>query len=340
MTFTPHNIERTKALIDQAKHIVITTHVGPDGDAIGSSMGLYHFLKGMGKDVTVITPNPFPDFLKWMKDTDKIIRYTEETEKATELTNQSDLIFCLDFNDLSRVDKYTAVLTAATAPKIMIDHHEQPKDFAEVMFSDPHKSSTCEMIVDFIEEMDGDKFYTADLAACLYTGLVTDTGSFRHSCTHPSTHRAAAKLIEKGANNSKIAELVNDTGTFDRLRLIGYALSNKMVYLPEYKTIYFSLSLEELERMNYQDGDTEGLVNYGLSIQGVVMSVYFRESEEKIKISFRSKGGFSVQELAKAHFNGGGHFNASGGASYVPLNDTIQKFLDVLPEFKSKLHAS
>ncbi len=337
MVFTQNNIERTLSLIAGAQNIVITTHVGPDGDAIGSSLGLYHFLKGMKKDVTVITPNPFPDFLKWMKDSDKIVPFTENVELATAITEKADLMFCLDFNDLSRIEKYTPVASASTAPKIMIDHHEQPKDFAEVMFSDPGKSSTCEMVYDLIIACGKEELFTADLAACLYTGLVTDTGSFRHSCTHPSTHRAAARLIEEGANNSKISQLVSDTNSFDRLRLIGYALTEKMVYLPEYKTIFFSLTLDELAKYNYKDGDTEGLVNYGLSVGDVVMSAFFRESEDKIKISFRSKGVFSVQELSKAHFNGGGHNNASGGASYTSMPDTIQKFLSVLPEFKEKL---
>ncbi len=325
-------------MISDASSIVITTHVGPDGDAIGSSLGLYHFLKGMGKHVTVITPNPFPDFLKWMQDSDQIVPYTENTELATKITAEADLVFCLDFNDLSRVDKYTPVLTASAAPKIMIDHHEQPKDFAALMFSDPHYSSTCEMIFDFILATGKEELFTPELASCLYTGLVTDTGSFRHSSTHPSTHRAAARLIEEGANNSRIAQLVNDTNSFDRLRLMGYALSEKMVYLPEYKTIYMSLNQEELKRFDYKDGDTEGLVNFGLSVAGVNMSVFFRESEEKIRISFRSKDKFSVQEFAGKHFNGGGHFNASGGASYATLDETIRIFLDALPEFKEKLH--
>lgn len=338
MVFTPTNIEKSLTLIKQATSIVITTHVGPDGDAIGSSLGLYHFLKGLGKEVVVITPNPFPDFLKWMEHSERIIPFTEQAELATQLTEDADLMFCLDFNDLSRLDKYSVAATASNAPKIMIDHHEQPKDFAELMFSDASRSSTCEMVFDFILACGREDLLSVDVASCLYTGLVTDTGSFRHSCTQPSTHRAAARLIEAGANNSKIAQFVSDTNSFDRLRLIGYALSNKMVYLPEFKTMYSYLTLEELKEYNYQDGDTEGLVNYGLSVADVTMSAFFRESEDKIKISFRSKGGFSVQELSKAYFNGGGHHNASGGASFVSVEETIQKFLSVLPEFKEKLH--
>lgn len=339
MVFSSDKVNEALRLIEGAQNIVITTHVGPDGDAIGSSLGLYHFLKGMGKQVTVITPNHFPDFLKWMKDSDQIIPYTEQTENATAITQACDLMFCLDFNDLSRTDRYAEVAALSVAPKIMVDHHEQPKDFAQLMFSDAAYSSTCEMIFDFIMATGKDELITPELASCLYTGLVTDTGSFRHSCTAPSTHKAAAILMERGANNSKIAQLINDTNSFDRLRLIGYALSEKMVYLPEYKTIFFTLELDELKRFNYRDGDTEGLVNYGLSVADVNMSAFFRQSEDKIKISFRSKGNFSVQEFSKAHFNGGGHHNASGGASYLSMPETISKFLSVLPEFKEKLNA-
>ncbi len=337
MLYTPEKIKQSLDLIQAANRIVITTHVSPDGDAIGSSLGLYHFLKGLNKSVQVITPNHFPQFLNWMDGTDHILWHTEHGEQTTKLTQVADLIFCLDFNDLSRLDTYSDVVKASNAPVIMIDHHEQPKDFSTVQFSDTGMSSTCEMMYEFIVACGRADLITPALAACLYTGLSTDTGFFRHACTKPSTHRVAASLIEAGANNSKITQLLNDTNSYDRLRLIGYALSNKMVYLSAYKTIYFSLTRKELEEYNYQDGDTEGLVNYGLSVADVKMSVFFKESESKIKISFRSKGDFSVQELSKAHFNGGGHFNASGGASYVSMEQTIEKFLAVLPEFKAKL---
>ncbi len=336
-TSTKDKISATLELISKANKIVITTHVSPDGDAIGSTLGLYHFLKGFDKNVTVITPNAFPDFLKWMKDSDKIVPFTENEALAKELTANADLMFCLDFNDLSRLDKYSETALACTAPKVMIDHHEQPKDFALVMFSDIKKSSTCEMVYDFIAGSGREDLVTPELAACLYTGLNTDTGSFRFSCTRPDTHRAAARLIEWGADNAKIAQLLNDTNTFDRLQLMGYTLSNKLVYLPEYHAIYSSLTLEEMQRYNYRDGDTEGLVNFGLSVGAVKMSVFFKEADGKIKISFRSKNGFSVQQIAKKYFNGGGHFNASGGASYVSLEETIQQFLAILPEYQEEL---
>lgn len=337
MTFSQDRIQQALELIHKAEKIIITTHVSPDGDAIGSSLGLYHFLKLLGKQATIITPNDFPEFLKWMKDSDRIVPFLDQPEKAKQLTAEADLMFCLDFNDLSRLDKYSEFALASTAKKIMIDHHEQPKDFAVLMFSDPKMSSTCEMVYDFVVAAGKKQEIHADMAACLYTGLTTDTGSFRHSCTLPSTHYAAAELIKAGADNAKIAQRVNDTNSFERLRLIGYTLSNKMVYLPEFKTIYMYLNKAELEEFKYKDGDTEGLVNYGLSVGAVKMSVFMKEGDGKIKMSFRSKGSFSVQQLAKTHFNGGGHHNASGGASYESLEATISKLVSVLPEFKEEL---
>ena len=335
--FTPDKIRKSLELIEQAGSIVITTHVNPDGDAMGSSLGLYHFLKGMGKEVTVITPNRFPDFLSWMGGAEQVVAYTENTELAKTLTANAGLMFCLDFNDLSRVDQYTETAQACAAPKIMIDHHEQPKDFAEVMFSEVEKSSTCEMVYDFIVACDREDLITPEGASCLYTGLNTDTGSFRFSCTLPATHRAAARLMELGANNARIAQLLNDTNSYDRLRLLGYTLSSKMVYLPEFRTMYSWLSREELDRFNYKDGDTEGIVNFGLSVGAVKMSVFFKEGEGKVKVSFRSKNDFSVQQIAKKYFNGGGHFNASGGSSQASLEETIQQFLSILPEYQEEL---
>jgi phosphoesterase RecJ-like protein len=231
------------------------------------------------------------------------------------------------------------VLSESKGIKIMIDHHQAPDDYATYMFSDVAMSSTCEMVYHFIQMLEDTSKIDAAIATCLYVGIMTDTGSFRFKSTTSTTHKIIAELIDKGADNTEIHNNVYDTNGYERLQLLGCALNNLKV-IPEYKTAYISLSQEELHRFNYKKGDTEGIVNYGLSINNVVLAAIFIEDKQEgiIKISLRSKGNFSVNELSRAHFNGGGHTNAAGGKSYESLNNTIEKFISILPSYNIALN--
>ncbi|MBZ9730288.1 bifunctional oligoribonuclease/PAP phosphatase NrnA [Salegentibacter sp. JZCK2] len=323
------------AELSQAKNIVIVPHKGPDGDAMGSTLALMHFLRNKGHKVHVITPNDYPKFLKWLPGNDEVIIYEKDKSKAENLINEADLVFALDFNHLDRSGDMQEILTASEAVFIMIDHHREPSDFANYTYSDAEMSSTCEMVYHFIDKLRAVPKITSEIATCLYVGIMTDTGSFRFSATSAKTHRVIADLIDKGAVNYEIHNNVFDTFNESRLQLLGTALQNLRVK-PEYKTAYISLTQEELDKNNFQKGDTEGFVNYGLSIEGVVFAVIFIENkqEEIIKISFRSKGEFNVNKFARTHFGGGGHNNAAGGKSDLSMENTIVKFNSILPEYK------
>ncbi|PRX49592.1 DHH family phosphoesterase [Salegentibacter salegens] len=323
------------AELSQAKNIVIVPHKGPDGDAIGSSLGLMHFLRDKGHKVNVIAPNDYPRFLKWLPGNDDVIIYEKEKTNAENLINNADLVFALDFNHLDRSGDMQEILTASEAVFIMIDHHREPSDFANYTYSDAEMSSTCEMVYHFIEKLRAVPKITPEIATCLYVGIMTDTGSFRFSATSAETHRVIADLIDKGAVNHKIHNNVFDTFNEDRLQLLGTALQNLRVK-PQFKTAYISITQEELDKHNFQKGDTEGFVNYGLAIENVVFAVIFIENKQEgiIKISFRSKGDFNVNEFARAHFEGGGHNNAAGGKSELSMENTIAKFNTILPDYK------
>jgi phosphoesterase RecJ-like protein len=336
---TQENINAIKALLSTPKQIVIVPHKNPDGDAVGSTLGLYHYLKNKKHKVTVIAPNDYPNFLKWMPEEDKILKYDAEQVKCDVLINEAEVIFTLDFNALNRIGNMEPVVTNSDAIKIMIDHHQQPDDYAQFMYSDVSMSSTCEMVYHFIDMLGDTLSINADIANCLYAGILTDTGSFRFSSTTGTTHKVIADLIDKGAENSKIHNNIYDTNSYERLQLLGCALSNLKV-IPEYKTAYITLSQNELNKFNFKKGDTEGLVNYGLSLEGIVFAVIFIESSQEniIKISLRSKGEFSVNEFSRAHYEGGGHTNAAGGKSDLNLQDTIEKFMSILPNYKQALN--
>lgn len=322
---TKFNYSALKRQLSIRKNIVIVTHWSPDGDAMGSSLGLYNFLSENHK-VTVITPNEYPEFLVWLPGNKKVLVHLKEEKKTATLVKKADLIFCLDFNSLKRIDKLGDVVGASPAKKIIVDHHQEPDDFAEIVFSDTSASSTAEMIYDLIVGVGGKKSITPKIAECLYTGIMTDTGSFRYPSTTAKVHRIVGDLIEAGAQNSKIHQNIFDTNTVDKLRLIGYTLSEKMEVLPEHATAILSLKEAELKKYNYKKGDTEGLVNYGLGIQGMLVSAFFVERDGMIKISFRSKGNFDVNKFARAYFSGGGHKNAAGGQSSLSIEKTIQEF--------------
>lgn len=330
-------LEITSAL-SRANKIVIVPHKGPDGDAIGSCLGLFHFLMDKGHDVTVISPNDYPDFLKWLPGQHMIRIFESEKENCLQLIDEAEIIFTLDFNVLDRTGEMEEPLRAAEATFIMIDHHPEPSDYADHTYSDAAMSSTCQMVYKFIQKLRAVKYITPEIATCLYTGIMTDTGSFRYRATSSETHRVVADLIDKGADNTTIHQNVYDTATQNRLNLLGVALQNLKVNM-ELRTAYITLSQEELDRNNFKKGDTEGFVNYGLSIEGIIFAVIFIEhkNDRIIKMSLRSKGKFSVNDFARKHFAGGGHRNAAGGKSELSLEETVQKFNAVLPEYHEEL---
>ncbi|MEJ2112362.1 MAG: bifunctional oligoribonuclease/PAP phosphatase NrnA [Flavobacteriaceae bacterium] len=336
---TETDIQHIKQLLLQPKEIVIVPHKNPDGDAIGASLGLYHYLQKGNHQVQVIAPNDYPEFLKWIPGENTILKYDNEQEVCDKLIEKSDIIFTLDFNELSRTGNMENVLIESDAIKVMIDHHQQPADYAAYVYSDVKMSSTSEMVYHFIDMLNDLSKINTDIATCLYTGIMTDTGSFKFASTSSTTHRVIANLIEKGANNAEIHNAIYDTNSYERMQLSGCALNNLKV-IPEARTAYITLSIEELNKYNFKKGDTEGFVNYALSLENIILAAIFIEDfkEDIIKISLRSKGGFSVNEFSRSHFNGGGHINAAGGRSELSLKETVDKFISILPSYYKALN--
>ncbi len=334
------DITTVKSILSQPQKIVIIPHKNPDGDAIGSCLALRGFLMAKGFKAAIISPNDFPKFLKWMPGCGAILNYEKENAQSKKLLEEATVVFTLDFNHLSRTGQLETPLTEKETDFIMIDHHQQPADYAKVTYSDVSMSSTCEMVYNFIEFLGDVDLITKDIATNLYTGIMTDTGSFKYRSTSSRTHRVVAHLIDCGAQNMEIHQQVFDANSPSRLHLLGVALSN-MIILPEYKTAYITLSQQELDDNNFKKGDTEGFVNYGLTLEGIIFAVIFIENREEgiIKISFRSIGDFSVNQFARTHFNGGGHDNAAGGRSELDMEKTIEKFNEVLKTYKSDLNA-
>ena len=329
--------QKIKELVDQAQSIVITAHKSPDGDSIGSSLGLYHILKNWGKNVQVVHPDPAPEFLHWVSGQELILDFETKREQATAALQSADLIFCLDYNEPSRVgDVMQEVLMTASANKVMIDHHLHPADFCQVVISETTACSTCELVYKWLKEIGRLDYLDETSAACIYLGIMTDTGSFRFPSVSADTHEIIADLIRRGVKHHLVHESVYDTNTVDRIKLRGFALSEKLVCMNDIHVAYASLSEEELKKYNYQKGDTEGLVNQILGIQGIKMAVLFVEKDGKVKISFRAKGDYFVNELAKTHFEGGGHAYASGGISSENLEKTVEKFVTFVKDFIPK----
>ncbi len=313
-------------------------HQKPDGDAMGAALGLYHFMKGLGHVATVISPTNWADFLNWMPGVKEVLDFEQNREKAKGIINQAGVIFCLDFNILHRTKHMEQPLTEATCTKILIDHHEQPQEEAFTYgISNTAKSSTCEMVYDFITESGHQDSITPEMAECLYTGVMTDTGSFRFPATSPSVHRMVAVLKEKGLQHTKVHDNIYDNFLENRLRFIGYALVNRMDVLYEYNTALMYITKSDLQRYNIKTGDTEGLVNYLLTIQGIKFGALVIDRDGERKWSFRSKGGFDVNTFARKHFEGGGHFNAAGGRDSESLDSTVNKFRQVIQEYHHQL---
>lgn len=335
---TNEEISKVKELLKPSKKIVIVPHKGPDGDAMGSTLALKILLEEQGHFVHLIAPNDYPDFLKWMPYQEEVFIYDKEPQKCDPIIAEAEVIFTLDFNHLSRAGEMYAPLQAAKAKFIMIDHHQQPDDYAEITYSDVTMCSTCQMVYHFIVNIGLKEKITPQIATCLYTGIMTDTGSFRYRSTTSLTHRVIADLIEKGADNTTIHENVFDTSSYGQLQLLGCALQNLRV-VEGLRTAYITLTQEELDRHNFKKGDTEGFVNYGLSLQGIVFAAIFieNEAEKIVKISLRSKGTFSVNDFARRYFSGGGHINAAGGKSDLSLQETVDKFISILPNYKTSL---
>ena len=332
------DISELKELLGTPRKIVIVPHKGPDGDAMGATLALKLFLEAQEHHVQLISPNQYPDFLKWMPYQEEVLIYENNKERADDYIEEADAIFTLDFNHLSRAGEMQESLEAADSFFVMIDHHQQPGDYANITYSDTTMCSTCQMVYHFIEHLGYAEKITPQIATCLYTGIMTDTGSFRFRSTTSLTHKVVADLIEKGADNTTIHENIYDTNTYSKLQLLGVALNNLKI-VEGLRTAYITLSQEELDRHNFKKGDTEGFVNYGLSLEGIVFAAIFIENqaENMVKISLRSKGTFSVNEFSRMHFSGGGHTNAAGGKSDLSLQETVEKFISILPEYKTSL---
>ncbi len=331
-------LDELKVYLSEPKNIVIVGHRNPDGDAMGSTLALYHYFKKKGHKPTVVVPNEYPEFLHWLPGSKTTYRFDWQNNQSQRAIKGSDIIFLLDFNALHRLGSdMQNTLEKYPNDFAMIDHHQQPDDFT-YMYSDTSICSTCQMVYHFIEMMEDTDLIDADIATCLYTGIMTDTGSFRFRSTTSTTHRVIADLIDKGAENDRIHNNVYDANSYGRLLLLGQSLSNLKIY-PEYKTAFITLTDEEKKRFDFQKGDTEGVVNYALSLKGIVFGVIFIEDKEQqiIKMSFRSKGSFSVNEFARKYFNGGGHDNAAGGKSLSTLDETVKKFVELLPEYQEQL---
>jgi bifunctional oligoribonuclease and PAP phosphatase NrnA len=318
--------------------IVITTHYKPDADAMGSSLGLKLFLESQGFKAQFISPTDYASFLKWMKGNDETIIFEYEPAKAKQITAEADFIFCLDFNHLSRINEYGIEVGNSKAKKILIDHHQYPQGFEDFAFWDDLASSTCELVYRFIHANNLDASIDADTAACLYTGIVTDTGSFRFASCSSETMRVAASLMDKGINHEEIFSAVYDSFSESRVKFIGYAISQKMEILKEFNTALITINKDELKTYGVVTGDTEGLVNYGLSIEGIKFAVLIIDRTKIVKMSFRSKGDFAANVFAMQHFNGGGHFHAAGGSSFENLDETISTFKNALNLYKGQLN--
>ena len=337
LRFSDKQKEAIHKTLSVPSKIVITTHYRPDGDAMGSSLGLYNYLKKKGHQVNVVVPSEYPDFLSWLPGSSDVLNYETAKEVSDTLISNAEIIFCLDYNQLNRIELMEGAVRNSKAKRILIDHHLDPEEVFDISVSYQDVSSTCELIFDFILALDDLKSIDKAIAECIYCGIMTDTNSFRYSSMKVRTHHIVAGLIEAGAENHIIHELVYDNSSEGRLRLLGHSLLNKLVILREYNTAYISLSEAELIKFDFKSGDTEGFVNVALGVSGIRLALFFSEKDGMIKISFRSKKDFSVKELSAKYFKGGGHKNASGGSSNDTMENTIKKFVEILPLYKSQL---
>jgi phosphoesterase RecJ-like protein len=331
--FEDKDIHKLETYINKGERFVIITHVTPDGDAIGSSLGLYHFLSVLGKEsVNVVVPNDFPLFLKWMPGATDIVIFEQSKEYAERLLSEADIIFCLDFNDLKRIGKLAPFFVAADGRKVLIDHHPETADFCRLTISCPEMSSTSEMVFRLLCALKSFNDINKEAAECIYAGMMTDTGAFTFSSNNPELYYIITELVRKGIDKDMIYRNVYLVYAESRMRLMGYSLYKKMKIYPELKTAIITLSLKELNHFNYKTGDTEGFVNMPLSIEGIVFSVLIREDSDHIRLSFRSVGDFPTNRFASIYFQGGGHKNASGGDFFGSMEDAVVAFETALQQ--------
>lgn len=330
-------VQQLQQLLSTPKKCVIFPHKNPDGDALGSTLALFHFLSKKGHDCYLISPNEYPKFLKWLPGQENILCFNKNESICRDHIETADVFFTLDFNALGRITPIDQWVQKTSTPFVMIDHHQEPESYATLKYSDPSIGSTCEMIYNVFNEFDANAIDT-NIAECIYTGIMTDSGSFRFSSTTAKTHTVVADLITRGVDHVKIHQAIYDSSRFERLQLLGIALSN-LTRVDDLQAVYSRLSQDELNRCDFQKGDTEGFVNYGLSLDGIKLSVIMIENrqEQIIKMSFRSKGDFDVNTFARKHFNGGGHFNAAGGASTLSLEETQEKLHRILLTYSERL---
>ena len=333
------NVDHVEKWFERADKIVIVSHVLPDGDAIGSSLGLWHFLNSQDKTVHVIVPNAFPDFLKWMPGAKEVIQYNRYKEFADKLIMEADVICCLDFNVLSRIDEMEEIVRVSPGRKMMVDHHLYPGDFARIVISHPQISSTSELVFRLICQLGNFSDITKEAAECIYTGMMTDTGGFTYNSNDREIYLIIGELLSKGIDKDEIYRNVFNTHSEGRLRLMGYVLYAKMQVFPLFNSALITLSREEQQKFQYKKGDTEGFVNMPLSMKDICFSVFLREDTEKdmIKVSLRSVGTFPCNQVAAEFFNGGGHLNASGGEFYGPMEEAVALFKQALVKYEDLL---
>jgi len=324
-------------LRNEVKRIVIIPHVNPDGDAIGSALGLNDVLNNAGFESYVVVPNDYPSYLSWLGSEGMPLIYEQSSEQCRKLIDQADALFFLDFNDIKRLGKLEECLRSNTKPVVLIDHHPDPTIKAEFVFSDTNVSSTAELVFDFIDALKMLDHLGVTGANALLTGIIADTGSFSHNASRPSMYHIVGELIKRGADKDKINESLYNDFSEKRMRLLGYCLSEKMEIYPQFRTATIWLSAEELKKFDFHPGDTEGFVNYPLSVKGIVFSAFFMEKRDHVKISFRSKGSFATNDFCSAHFNGGGHRNASGGETKLSMKEALALFKELLPQYKERL---
>ena len=333
------NVDHVEKWFERADKIVIVSHVSPDGDAIGSSLGLWHFLNSQDKTVHVIVPNAFPDFLKWMPGAKEVIQYNRYKEFADKLIMEADVICCLDFNVLSRIDEMEEIVRVSPGRKMMVDHHLYPGDFARIVISHPQISSTSELVFRLICQLGNFSDITKEAAECIYTGMMTDTGGFTYNSNDREIYLIIGELLSKGIDKDEIYRNVFNTHSEGRLRLMGYVLYEKMQVFPLFNSALITLSREEQQKFQYKKGDTEGFVNMPMSMKDICFSVFLREDTEKdmIKVSLRSVGTFPCNQVAAEFFNGGGHLNASGGEFYGPMEEAVALFKQALVKYEDLL---
>lgn len=332
-------LESFKDRISSPHKVVITTHHKPDADALGSSLGMANYLKKKGHEVTVVTPSDYPSFLHWMKGNEQVLNFEDPQHRdiAIKKVLEADTIICLDFSCLKRLHDLASFVTKSNAYIVNIDHHQDPKDFSDFQYWSTSAAATCELVYELIVKLGDRDLIDKDIADCLYAGIMTDTGGFRHPNTTKNVHLITAELIDLGADNSKISRLIYDTNSINRLKFIGFAITRRLTILEDLQTAYFAISKKDLRKYNSQTGDTEGLVNYALSLDGVKIAALFTEREDGVKISFRSTEEIAVNKFAADHFEGGGHKNASGGKSNLSLKETTEKFEKLIKEYQKLL---